>query len=305
MKNDRKIVSVESIAINPEFQKVLVEKAQREYTDLKEDIRVNGIRDSLVIGIIDDKEYVVDGHNRRQICIELGIKDVPIIEMHFANRYDAQMWILRNQLMRRNLNSFQRVEAALQFKDYFSAMAKENQRAAGGAVPANLQEAVDTYEELAKIANSSATNVRKVEKILRLANRKEIAALRNGDARISINSVYQNCTGKKSPTDKTTPKPKAKTPRQIPANRHGNEGIEVTGTSPTDVVTESISQSENGVEESLSEVEQLGDDEVFAFLDAVVENKSSEDRYSFFNRMSEWMNGWNDNTKVDLPLTQE
>ena len=52
--NETLIVSIESITIDPEFRDVLSKKAQEEYTNLKEEIWVDGIRDSLIIGIIDE-----------------------------------------------------------------------------------------------------------------------------------------------------------------------------------------------------------------------------------------------------------
>ena len=276
MTNVRQTVSIESITIDPEFRDTLSEKVSEEYTNLKEDIRVNGIRDSLIIGIIDEKEYLVDGHHRLKIGEELELKEVPIIKKHFANRDEAKMWIVRNQLMSRNLNDFQKCEAALQFKDYFSAKAKENQRAAGGAVSETCQEPVDTYKELGKIAGISDKTVRKVEKILQRAAKKDVAALRDGKAHVSIHSVYQECTGKTSPPVKPAPKPRAK-PKAKPAN-------EPPHVPPS---TEGLVEPEQ-VEQSQTLAEQI-DDIISALGNAIREDYASTDeRINFLDRLIDW-----------------
>jgi hypothetical protein len=49
---------------------------------------------------------LLDGHNRYAICQELG-KPFSIIEMEFPDKDNAMLWILKNQLGRRNLNDTQ------------------------------------------------------------------------------------------------------------------------------------------------------------------------------------------------------
>ena len=278
MTNERQIVSIESITIDPEFQNVLSEKTSEQYMEFKEIIKTEGIRDALVVGIIENenKEALLDGHHRIKCGNELGYKEVPITKMHFPNRDEAKMWILLNQIMRRNLNDFQRIEAALKFKDYFAAKAKENQRAAGGAVPETFQEAVDTYKELAKIAGTSDTSVRKVDKILRLASKKEIDALRRGDVRVSIHSVWQTCTGKKSPTDKPTPKPRAKSTTKTPPTPQSTEWQEADWLEA----------------EQVEQPQTLGDqtNDIFSALsNAIKEDFASvEERINFLDKLIEW-----------------
>jgi hypothetical protein len=290
MTHETQIVDIESITTDPEFRGVLLEKALVEYTELRESIKAEGIRNPLVVGVIDQEEYLLDGHHRLQSGEELGIKEVPVIKMHFANRAEAKMWIVRNQIMCRNLNTFQRIEAALQFKDYFSAKAKENQRAAGGAaVPETFQEAVDTYKELAKIAGTSDTNVRKVEKILQRASKKDINALRKGEARVSINSVYQACLGKTNPSVKRVPKPKAKPADEILPVPQSTEGLE---------------PEQEEQPQSLEEPES-DDDSILDYLNGIVEGKPSDQRILFLDRMSEWVYNWKDSVKAELSPPQE
>jgi len=185
------------IIIDPEFESMLPPKTHEQYEALKEAIRSKGgVRDPVVVW--EEESILLDGHHRHRICKELGIKP-PIDRMSFKNREDAKMWVVKNQLAdRRNLNPFQSVELVLKSKAIFATKAKANQQA---GVSLKSGEGVDAGAELAKLAGVSPDTVRKVERILEKAHCKEVAkaidALRNGDADISISSVFKKyCTTK-------------------------------------------------------------------------------------------------------------
>ena len=182
--------------IDSEFQGMFSEKTKEQYEELKEAIRTEGLRDPLVVW--DERRILLDGHNRDRICEELGIEP-PICRISLLDREQARIWIIQNQFNRRNLNMFQRVEVALNLKAHYKRVAKENQRAAGGAVPMKSRKPVETDEEVAKLAQTSADTVRKVEKIIVKASGDELNALRNDEDGISINSVYQKYYGKEKP----------------------------------------------------------------------------------------------------------
>ena len=78
----------------------------------------------------------------------------------------------------------------LMLKPVIAERAKENQKAAGGAVPQKSAKAVDTREELAKLAGVSHDTIHKIEKIQKEAPEKTKEALRKGD--VSINQAYKN-----------------------------------------------------------------------------------------------------------------
>ena len=181
--------------IDPEFQGMLPPKTPEQYEALKEAIRSDSkVRDPVVVW--DEKNILLDGHHRHQVCEELGITP-PIVRMSFANRDEAKMWVLENQLDRRNLKTFQQIEVALKLKGFYTAKAKVNQRA---GVSLNSVKGIDTNKEVAKRADVSADTVRKAERILEKADEAEVAeainALRRGAK--SIDSVYQQyCVKKK------------------------------------------------------------------------------------------------------------
>jgi len=155
---------------------------------LERDIVKHGCRDPLVLW--KEKRILIDGHHRHAVCEKHNLP-YKTTEMSFENREDVLMWILDNQTARRNLTLFQRVEVVLRFKPRIAAKAKSNQKQSGGAVPGKVQEPVDTYETLARLAKTSSKTVRKVEFILDNASRKDLDALRKGEAKTSINSIYE------------------------------------------------------------------------------------------------------------------
>jgi ParB-like chromosome segregation protein Spo0J len=309
MTSEIETVSLKSINLDKEFQRAFMDEALKDYEALREDIREEQrIRIPLVVGIIDEVELLVDGYHRHLIGTELGIEEVPIIKMPFTSREEAKTWIVQNQIMRRNLNPFRKIEFALQRKDYYAAKAKENQRAAGGAVSEKCQEPVDTYKELAKLAGTSDKTVRNVEKILKLASKKDIDALRRGDA--TIHSVYQTCTGK-MPADKQTPRQKVKPPSKEPPDPQGieelvaeQEGTNVLQTKNAEDFCFPPEESEEHFQPLMEEFNSYR-----AVLDTEVEDyKSTGEHNLFLNNLLEWTHElieWINKEKAKSLQTQE
>lgn len=91
------------IIIDERFKNQIPPLSLEEYTLLKESIKQDGLRDSLTVWNTTAGQVLIDGHNRFEICKELGI--VPhTFEMFFDNREQAEDWIDKNQLGRRNLS---------------------------------------------------------------------------------------------------------------------------------------------------------------------------------------------------------
>lgn len=81
--------------------------SEDERTGLRESIADEGCRDAITVW--DEKNLVVDGHNRLAICDELGIS-YEVRRMSFASRDDAIVWMCGNNLSRRNLTSIARAD---------------------------------------------------------------------------------------------------------------------------------------------------------------------------------------------------
>lgn len=97
-----------AVQVDPGFARLLAPLAPEERTALEQSILAEGCRDALLVWETDDGALLLDGHNRKDICERHGIavryQDVPGI----ADREDAELWIMANQLARRNLRDEQR-----------------------------------------------------------------------------------------------------------------------------------------------------------------------------------------------------
>lgn len=89
-----------NIKIDPEFERLIPKLSKQEYDILYEDIRVRGIRDNLVVWA--ETDILLDGHNRWNIAKELDC-NLKYEYIGFPSRTEAKIWIINNQLGRRNL----------------------------------------------------------------------------------------------------------------------------------------------------------------------------------------------------------
>lgn len=178
-----------NIQIDSEFKSLIPSLTDEEYDGLRDSLLSEGCRDALVVwnGIL------VDGHNRYEICEKHGIP-YDTVEMEFANRNEAIVWIIKNQFGRRNLPAYERARLALRLKPVIAERAKENlvthtQDGYQGCQKSDKAE-IDTKRELAKAAGVSHDTIAKVEKIEAVATPEVKEQLRSGE--MSINQAYKN-----------------------------------------------------------------------------------------------------------------
>jgi N6-adenosine-specific RNA methylase IME4/DNA-binding XRE family transcriptional regulator len=111
-------------------------------------------------------------------------------EKEFADRAEAERWIILNQFGRRNLSAYDRSVLALKLKPIVAAKAKERQVESGGAVPQkSAKPPIETRKEIAKAAGVSHDTIAKVEKIQAKATPEIKKAVKSGE--MSINQAYQ------------------------------------------------------------------------------------------------------------------
>ena len=92
-----------SIVIDIELQEWISPLSTDEYAQLKQNILQNGCLDKLLVWKKSAQEYIlVDGHNRYQICKDLGIS-FQIVILEFPNKEAAKLFMLTHQMGRRNL----------------------------------------------------------------------------------------------------------------------------------------------------------------------------------------------------------
>ena len=92
--------SLKKLRIKTEFKNLIRPLHRQEYLQLEENILKDGCRDPIITW----NGYIVDGHNRYEICQKHGIP-FKTQEMDFASKEDAIAWICANQLGRRNISN--------------------------------------------------------------------------------------------------------------------------------------------------------------------------------------------------------
>ena len=180
--------------VDSEFRALIPPMTPEELTQLERNVTQSCgvVRDPLAVW----NGLLLDGHHRYDLAQQHGW-NYHTIEIPLPDRSAAKVWIIRNQLGRRNLTPFQRSELALALEPEIAAQAKAKQREHGGTAPGqSLQKKsteVNTREELAKAARVSADTMRKV-KLLAAAPDVVKEQLRAGET--TINREYRKLTAK-------------------------------------------------------------------------------------------------------------
>lgn len=91
--------------IDPDFSQLCPPLTAEEKMTLEDSLMRQGCRDPLIIW--GEKNILVDGHNRYEICTKLRIP-FHTKTLSFIDRRGARDWIIMNQLGRRNLTEEQR-----------------------------------------------------------------------------------------------------------------------------------------------------------------------------------------------------
>jgi ParB-like chromosome segregation protein Spo0J len=175
------------IRINPEYASMIPKQSPEEYESLKQSIKEeNGLYVPIVVN---QNGVILDGHHRYKACQELGIEPKALVK-EFNNELDEQLFVIGCNLVRRQLNSFQKIELALKSKPLLEAIAKRNE-SIGGKGGRNLTPLGRVDEKIGQWAGVSRDTVRKAEKIL---ENKRISDEVKEDLRlgkVSINEAYK------------------------------------------------------------------------------------------------------------------
>jgi hypothetical protein len=226
------------LIIDPEFKDLIPPLTAEEYAGLKRNIKEHGFRTEYGFILIWN-EIIIDGYNRHQICLELETEyldenpnktpklyldlDAHTREMsHLKTRRDVLLWMLRNQLGRRNLTGAARINIALKMEILLKEEAKSNLVTSTGGNEArpllNLTKAgkrtFNTRKEIALIAGSSEATVRKVKQIKEKAAPELIQEVMLGKKSIHAGfmEMKTNELAKTDPGNTTAPDTKSPAP---------------------------------------------------------------------------------------------
>jgi len=192
--------------IDPEFEALIPPLSDEEFSQLEQNILDAG---ECYDPLITWNKVLLDGHNRWKI-IQKHPDEISYecSEMIFFSRNEAMVWMIRNQLGRRNLTAFARTELSLKLKPLLAEEAEKRMKA-GKADPTQKSAGGEVRDEIAKAAQVSHDTVSKVEKILDKAPEEVKDQLRRGE--VSINKAFNMVRdSEKQKADTDAPKPTRK-----------------------------------------------------------------------------------------------
>jgi ParB-like chromosome segregation protein Spo0J len=210
------------LEINRELQGLIPALSKPEQDALIASLSAEGCRQPITVWR--GKNIIVDGHNRYAICNKL---DIPfkVEKLEFKDEARVKIWIINNQLARRNLSIEYRVELACTLAAVEQELAQKRKLAnlkqfsdspktaetsgSTDSLTRGLREEVEntsinikgkTLEKVAKKAGISRATVERYDAIKRKGTEEQKEAIRTGKKKIG--TVYKEIQAKEKPTSK-------------------------------------------------------------------------------------------------------
>jgi len=192
-----------NLVINEELRNIIPPLTTEEREALEKSILRDGIREPLVVW----GKVIVDGHNRFDICEKHGI--IPELTfIDFDSIDDAKVWMIDNQMARRNLNDGQKYLLVSQKREIL--LEKGRQKMSEAVSVANQEspkknplsglsesdkaekktEPHNTRDEIAKDLNWSTGKVAQADKVFKSNDEEAKQKVMRGE--ISINKAYEH-----------------------------------------------------------------------------------------------------------------
>ena len=181
-----------SITIDKEFQSLIPPLTPEEFKQLEENCVKEGIRDALIVWKQPDgNDILIDGHNRWNISVMHGGIPFQIKRMEFPDRDAVKLWIIRNQLGRRNIDKWIRFDLSKQLAEIEAKQAKERQGTRTDIVPILApSNAGKTRDKMAEIVGVSHGTYDKMKAIDEKATPETKQLVREG--KLSINQAFNS-----------------------------------------------------------------------------------------------------------------
>jgi hypothetical protein len=116
------------IRLSSEYASLVPELSPEEYESLKQSIKEeNGL---YVPIIINQNGIILDGHHRYKACQELGIEPKTLVK-GFKDKLAEELFVIDCNLIRMQLNNFQKTVLALKSKPLLEAIVKGKESLGG------------------------------------------------------------------------------------------------------------------------------------------------------------------------------
>ena len=203
---------MKELKIDPELRDLLPPLTDEEYKQLEKNIVENGFDKNFPI--MEWQGFIVDGHNRYNICKKHNITDYVVGTLGYETKEEVMEWMLDIQLGRRNLSPIQRIAIAEKYRSIYEKQALANKQVAmSEARKSNKNnkseqflpnlvttvDKVDTTKKLAEVAGVGKETYRMGAKILNSDNEEVKQAVLSGE--MSINAGYNKIRENKKVED--------------------------------------------------------------------------------------------------------
>jgi ParB family chromosome partitioning protein len=181
---------MEQLKIDPEFEALIRPLPDDQFKLLEENILADGCLDALRTW----EGILIDGHHRFKICTGHGLP-FKTVSIDLRDRRAVRLWMIKNQLGRRDLTDLERVELVRMYRAEKEAEAKERQATStGGSNPQLVEifpqaENTKTRDELGEMAGMSGRTFEKYEKVIDHGVPELVEMTRRGELSASTASV--------------------------------------------------------------------------------------------------------------------
>jgi len=177
------------IKIDPEYSQLVPELSEEEYTRLKESVASVGLYEPI---IINQEGTLLDGHHRLKVVKDLGWSRVNVETKHFDSKNDEAIYVIETNVVRRQLNQYQKTILAEKLEPLYREQAK--QRQADKTLPPNLEEVKEWEREsetqAAKSVGLGKTTYQTAKKVLKEGSEEDIKNFKKGNKKVY--TVFKN-----------------------------------------------------------------------------------------------------------------
>ena len=180
------VIKDDKMDLRIRFSDIIPALQDCEYKNLAESIKAEGLRDSIIVW----GDIIIDGHNRYKICKENDIA-IRTIQKEFSTEEEAKLWIIDNQLARRNLSDWQKYELLSSKREILRIKGKENQGTRTDLLTVVVKKLKhNTRNEIAQELKWSTGKIERADIVEKKADVETKEKLRNNE--ISIHQVYRD-----------------------------------------------------------------------------------------------------------------
>ena len=194
-----------NVKINEEYAQLAPKYSEMEFDELVESIRTSGQCYPIVVN---KDYYILDGHHRYRACQKLGIEPKVEVRTSFSTILEEKLFVYDTNLIRRNLNDFQKAEMLYQKEKLLVEIAKANSLANLRKGKNNNNDGSNKYspsrpnEPLGPVAikvtqgsGQSASTYKRAKYIIENGTEHQKEILRSGKSK--INTIYRQIQNEK------------------------------------------------------------------------------------------------------------